>query len=146
MKNEIDRLYLIDRYLKGELTGLALDEFRTKMRLEPEFAEEVESHRAIVEGIKLTRKEHLISVLKGLVPPDSQKPEVVMRSEESVTPAPKEEEAAKESGKQDSVTEKTPISKVPENFENTYKVKEDKGINGSVPRNRAFSRICDQKD
>ena len=65
MKNDIDRLYLIDRYLKGELTGPALDEFRTKMRLEPDFVKEIESQKAIIEGIKLARRQHLIALLKG---------------------------------------------------------------------------------
>lgn len=65
MKNDIERLYLIDKYLKGELSGLALDEFRSKMRLSPEFTQEVESQRAIIEGIKLARREQLLSVLRG---------------------------------------------------------------------------------
>jgi hypothetical protein len=65
MKNDIERLYLIDKYLKGELSGLALDEFKSKMRLSPEFAQEVESQRAIIEGIKLARREQLLSVLRG---------------------------------------------------------------------------------
>jgi hypothetical protein len=65
MKNDIDRLYLIDRYLKGELSGPSLDEFRTKMRLDPDFVKEIESQRAIIEGIKLARRQHLIALLRG---------------------------------------------------------------------------------
>jgi len=65
MKNDIERLYLIDKFLKGELSGLALDEFKSKMRLIPEFAQEVESQRSIIEGIKLARREQLLSVLRG---------------------------------------------------------------------------------
>jgi hypothetical protein len=69
MKSEIEKIYLIDRFLKGELSGLALDEFKNKLRNDKQFAEEVESQKAIIEGIKLARREHLISVLKGETTP-----------------------------------------------------------------------------
>ena len=72
MKNEIEKLYLIDRYLKGELLGLALDEFKSKLRHDKDFAKEVEIQKAIIEGIKLARREHLLSVLKGEIIPGTQ--------------------------------------------------------------------------
>lgn len=81
MKNDIDRLYLIDRYLKGELSGPALDEFRTKLRLDPEFARETESQRAIIEGIKLARRQHLIALLKGEAQALSGESETVQKDE-----------------------------------------------------------------
>jgi len=65
MKNDIERLYSIDKYLKGELSGPALDEFRNLLRMDSEFSHEVESHRAIVEGIKFARRQQLIAILNG---------------------------------------------------------------------------------
>ncbi len=65
MKSDIDKIYLIDRFLKGELSGLTLDEFKNRMRTNKDFALEVESQKAIIEGIKLARRQHLISILKG---------------------------------------------------------------------------------
>lgn len=65
MKKEIERVYLIDRYLKGELSGLALDEFKSRLKTDPEFYSEVETQKAIIEGIKLARKEELLALLRG---------------------------------------------------------------------------------
>lgn len=65
MKSEIDKIYLIDRFLKGELSGPSLDQFKAKLRNDKDFAEEVESQRAIVEGIKLARMEQLRAILRG---------------------------------------------------------------------------------
>lgn len=65
MKKDIERVYLIDRYLKGELTGLTLDEFKSRLKSEPDFAAEVETQKAIIEGIKLARKEELLDLLRG---------------------------------------------------------------------------------
>jgi hypothetical protein len=71
MTSDIERKYLIDRYLKGELSGLALDEFKNRLKIDPEFNAEVESQRAIIEGIKMARREHLLAILKGEIQPDS---------------------------------------------------------------------------
>lgn len=65
MKKDIERVYLIDRYLKGELSGLTLDEFKNRLKTEPDFALEVETQKAIIEGIKLARKEELLALLRG---------------------------------------------------------------------------------
>ncbi|NUM31320.1 MAG: hypothetical protein HUU47_03230 [Bacteroidetes bacterium] len=65
MKKDIERVYLIDRYLKGELSGLALDEFKSKLKNDKEFFAEVETQKAIIEGIKLARKEELYALLRG---------------------------------------------------------------------------------
>jgi len=65
MKQDIEKNYLIDRFLKGELSGNALDEFKNRMKVNPEFAEEVWSQKAIIEGIKLARRNQLLAVLKG---------------------------------------------------------------------------------
>lgn len=78
MKSDIEKIYLIDRFLKGELSGLTLDEFKSKLRTDKEFAEEVESQKAIIEGIKLARRQHLISVLNG-----QKAPELNLAKEES---------------------------------------------------------------
>jgi hypothetical protein len=71
MKSEIDKIYLIDRFLKGELSGLPLDEFKNKMRTDKEFAQEVESQKAIIEGIKMARREQLISIIKSQRTPET---------------------------------------------------------------------------
>ena len=71
MKSEIDKIYLIDRFLKGELSGLTLDEFKNRMRTDSEFAQEVESQKAIIEGIKMARREQLISIINGQRPPET---------------------------------------------------------------------------
>lgn len=78
MKSDIEKIYLIDRFLKGELSGLTLDEFKSRLRTDKEFAEEVESQRAIIEGIKLARRQHLISILNG-----QKAPEMNLVNEES---------------------------------------------------------------
>ena len=65
MKKDIERVYLIDRYLKGELSGLTLDEFKSRLKFDPDFAAEVETQKAIIEGIKLARKEELLALLRG---------------------------------------------------------------------------------
>ncbi len=71
MQRDIDRIYLIDRFLKGELSGPILDEFKNRLRTNPEFALEVESQKAIIEGIKLARKQQLISILNGVKTPSA---------------------------------------------------------------------------
>lgn len=78
MKSDIEKIYLIDRFLKGELSGLTLDEFKSRLRTDKEFAEEVESQKAIIEGIKLARRQHLISILNG-----QKAPEMNLVNEES---------------------------------------------------------------
>ena len=65
MKSDIEKIYLIDRFLKGELSGSTLDEFKSRMRTDKEFALEVKSQKAIIEGIKMARRQHLISILNG---------------------------------------------------------------------------------
>lgn len=97
MKSDIDRIYLIDRFLKGELSGLTLDEFKSRMRSNSEFALEVESQRAIIEGIKLARKQHLISILNGektpgIIAPVKQSFENTEKIIEQVIPNFKEKE------------------------------------------------------
>lgn len=59
MSEEMNIHDLIDRYLKGELGRDELDAFRNKMRNEPEFAREVELHKALVDSISEERKKEL---------------------------------------------------------------------------------------
>ncbi len=65
MKIEIDRVHLIDKFLRGELVGASLDAFKNKLRSDQLLADEVSSQRAIIEGIKLARREQLLLVLNG---------------------------------------------------------------------------------
>ncbi len=65
MKLEIERINLIDKFLRGELAGASLDAFKNKLRTDEVFADEVNSQRAIIEGIKLARREQLLFLLNG---------------------------------------------------------------------------------
>jgi len=54
---------LIDQYFKGKLVGEALDKFKLKLKVDPEFARKVELQLLLIEEIKESRRKELKSFL-----------------------------------------------------------------------------------
>ena len=59
MANEYILQDWIDRYIKGELVGEALDKFKNRLRDDPDFAKNVELQQMLVAELQAQRKDEL---------------------------------------------------------------------------------------
>lgn len=59
MNEEIERLELIEKYIKGELAGTKLAEFEARLKSDPELSDEVDIFRDILAGTALAGREEL---------------------------------------------------------------------------------------
>ena len=62
--NEEKKYHWINDYLKGNLQGIALDEFKQRLKEDPAFAEEVKLQKEIASAISSVREEELRAILK----------------------------------------------------------------------------------